>query len=55
MDAITKQALDSLARQYPSFSIILSHQFLDGENKHECGFVPNDFNGKTLYFDKNNA
>ena len=52
MDAITNEALETLAKEHPSYSIRLSHQFNDGSNNHECGFVPNDWNGQTLYFEK---
>jgi hypothetical protein len=38
-----------LAAQHPKASITLSHQFLDGTNKHECGFVPNNYDGSRVY------
>ena len=55
MDAITKGWLDTLSKAHPFYAIQLSHQFLDGTDRHECGFVPNDGNGKTLYFEKEAA
>ena len=52
IDAITKGWLEAIAQAHPLCAIQLSHQFLDGEKKHECGFVPNDWNGKKLYFER---
>jgi hypothetical protein len=49
MDDITKSWLEKLAIKYPGYAITLSHQFLDGTDLHECGFVPNDWNGEKIY------
>lgn len=51
MDEITKGWLFDLSGKHPKAAITLSHQFLDGEAKHECGFVPGDFDGSLLYFE----
>lgn len=53
MDEITKGWINELSSKYPQCAIVISHQFLDGSNRHECGFVPNDFNGALLYFELN--
>ena len=52
MDAITREWIESIAREHPFYAIHFSHQFLDGTDRHECGLVPNDWNGKKLYFEK---
>ena len=52
MDEITKGWIDDKAKQFPNHSIQFSHQFLDGTDRHECGFIPNDWNGKTIYFER---
>ena len=52
MDAITRHWIEVIAQAHPSYAIQLSHQFLDGTDRHECGFVPNDWNGEKLYFEK---
>lgn len=49
MDAITKGWIDWWSKQYPNSSITLSHQFLDGTDKHECGFVPNNHDSSSVY------
>lgn len=48
MDAITKEVLEVLAARNPGASVRLSHQFLDGTDGSECGFVPNDWSGHTV-------
>lgn len=49
MDEITKYWLEELAKRHPQKAITLSHQFLDGKKKHECGFVPHDWDGGKVY------
>lgn len=51
MDAITKGWIKQLSEEHPLTAITLSHQFLDGTDKHECGFVPNNWNYTRLYVD----
>lgn len=48
MDAITKQALEIIATANPGCAVRFTHQFLDGTEGRECGFVPNDCNGKCV-------
>ena len=52
MDAIKHDALASLAKSYPFYAIRLSHQFNDGTDGNKCGFLPKNWNGKTLHFEK---
>jgi hypothetical protein len=51
MDEITKGWLMDLSLRHPNSSITLSHQFLDGTDKHECGFIPNNHDGSRVYYD----
>jgi hypothetical protein len=49
MDAITKDWLLYWSNMFPKYAITLSHQFLDGDAIHECGIIPNNWNGKRKY------
>lgn len=48
MDEVTGEFIQRLSEQNLGRAIRLSHQFLDGTDGKECGFVPNDFNGETV-------
>lgn len=48
MDAITHSLINALSNQYPHRSITLTHQFLDGTNGNQCGFVPNEWGGDSI-------
>ena len=49
LDPITRGWLDELTQLYPRCAITLSHQFLDGVDLHECGFIPKDWDGGHVY------
>ena len=42
--------LEELALKHPHAAIHLTNTFFGGTDKQDCGFVPNDWNGKTLIF-----
>jgi len=42
MDEITKSALAAASAAHPGAAIRFTHQFLDGTEGRECGYVPHD-------------
>jgi hypothetical protein len=48
MDEITKSALLSAAEVSPNKAVRFTHQFLDGADGKECGFVPNTWDGSSV-------
>ena len=48
MDKITNEAIALFVLMYPNKAIHFSHQFLDGINGNECGFVPNNWDKETV-------
>ena len=50
MDEITKGWIETARKQHPKAAITFSEQFLDGTEKHECGVVPNDWDGVTRVY-----
>lgn len=48
LDQVTKTAIETMARRFPRASIRFTHQFLDGTDGKECGFVPNDWDGSSV-------
>ena len=49
MDEITRTALQNIADKNANSAVVFSHQFLDGVDGRGCGFVPSEWNGKTIY------
>jgi hypothetical protein len=45
VDDVTNTFAFKLSSIVPRKAIRLTHQFLDGEDGRECGFVPNDHDG----------
>lgn len=48
MDELTDSTFKLLNVMFPRAKLRLTHQFLDGKEGQECGFVPNDWDGQTV-------
>lgn len=48
MDEITREFIASVLVANPNSVVHLTHQFLDGDEGKECGFIPVDWDGSEI-------
>lgn len=55
LSIIDRDALDTARKLHPNKAVVLSHQFLSGETPSPFGFVPNEWDGETIVYVRNDT